>query len=151
MQRRDFIVGLGGAAAWPMVARAQRSAVRVIGYLSSASLEPSRDIVAALHRGLADTGYFEGRDVAVEYRWADNHNDRLPTFALELVRRPVAVIIAPGSTPAAFAAKAVLDNSNRFFCCCRPCRNWAGCESGAARRKRHRYFEFRCPIDRETS
>jgi ABC-type uncharacterized transport system substrate-binding protein len=107
MRRRDFIAGLGGAAAWPMVARAQRSAVRVIGYLSSASLEPSRDIVAALHPGLADTGYFEGRNVAIEYRWADNHNDRLPTFALELARRPVAVIIAQGSTPAALAAKAV--------------------------------------------
>jgi putative ABC transport system substrate-binding protein len=103
VRRREFIAGFAGAAAWPRAARAQR--MPVIGYLGSESLEWQRDLIAAFHRGLAETGYVEGRNVAIEYRWAESRNDRLPALAAELVRRQVAVIMTD-STPAALAAKA---------------------------------------------
>jgi putative ABC transport system substrate-binding protein len=109
MRRREFIAGLGGAAssaAWPLVARAQQAAMPVIGSLSSQSLETSRERVKAFHRGLAETGYVEGRDVAVEYRWAEGQNDRLPALAADLVRHGMAVIVAMGTTPGALALKA---------------------------------------------
>jgi putative tryptophan/tyrosine transport system substrate-binding protein len=106
MRRREFIAGLGTAAVWPAVTRAQQAKVPVIGYLDSASLTTSRDFVASVHRGLAEIGYVEGQNLAVEYRWAEDHYDRLPGLAADLVGRQVAVIVAPGSTPAAFAAKA---------------------------------------------
>ena len=88
-----------------MVARAQQPAMPVIGYLDAGSLETRRENVAALHHGLSETGYFEGRNLAVEYRWAENRLDRLPALAADLVRHQVAVIIAT-PTPAAVAAKA---------------------------------------------
>jgi putative ABC transport system substrate-binding protein len=78
----------------------------VIGYLSGATFEPMREYVAAFHRGLADAGFAEGRNVAIEYRWAEGHNDRLPALAMDLVRRGVAVIVVGSSTPGALAAKA---------------------------------------------
>jgi putative ABC transport system substrate-binding protein len=105
MQRREFITGLGSAAAWPVVARAQQPPVPVVGYLDASWLETSRERVAAVHRGLSETGYVEGRNLAVEYRWADDRLDRLPALAADLVRRQVAVIVAV-PTPAALAAKA---------------------------------------------
>jgi putative ABC transport system substrate-binding protein len=105
VKRRTFIAGLGSAAAWPLVTRAQQPAMPVIGYLDAGSLETRREYVAALHRGLSETGYFEGRNLAVEYRWAEDRLDRLPALAADLVRRQVAVIVA-SPTPAAVAAKA---------------------------------------------
>jgi putative ABC transport system substrate-binding protein len=104
MRRREFIVGLGGAAFGSLAARAQQSAP-AIGYLSSSSLATTRDLVAAFRRGLAEVGYAEGRNVAIEYRWAEDHYERLPELAAELVRRQVAVIVIPGSTPGALALK----------------------------------------------
>jgi len=106
MRRREFIAGLGGAAAWPFAARAQGSSVPVIGYLSSGSLETRRDSLAIFLRSLVETGYVEGRNVTIEYRSADDHYDRLPALAADLVRRQVAVIYTAGSTAAALAAKA---------------------------------------------
>ena len=106
MKRREFIAGLGGAAAWTVAARAQQSTTPVIGFLGVSSFEKtSGGVLLHFKRGLAETGYVEGNNVAIEYRWADEHYDRLAALALDLVQHKVAVMAAPGS-PAALPAKA---------------------------------------------
>jgi putative tryptophan/tyrosine transport system substrate-binding protein len=105
VKRREFIAGLGSAVAWPLGAWAQQPGMPVIGYLDAGSLETRRDAVAEFHRGLSETGYVEGRNVAVEYRWAENHLDRLPALAADLVRRQVAAVVAL-PVPSTLAAKA---------------------------------------------
>jgi putative ABC transport system substrate-binding protein len=107
MKRREFIAGVGSAAAWPVVARAQqRPATPVIGFLGTQSADDDkRNITEAFLQGLKETGYVEGQNIAVEYRWAENQFDRLPALVADLIRRRVSVIVAYGAI-AAVAAKA---------------------------------------------
>jgi putative ABC transport system substrate-binding protein len=104
MRRRDFIAGIGGAAAWPVVARAQRQAMPVVGFVNSGSPDGYAPYVAAFRQGLKETGYVQGQNVAIEFRWADGQYDRVPAMAAELVRRQVTVIVA--NTPGVMAVKA---------------------------------------------
>jgi putative ABC transport system substrate-binding protein len=100
IERRKFLATLGGAAAvWPLAARGQQPAMPVVGFLSSVSQAQTRHMVAAFQRGLGETGYVDGRNAAIEYRFVDGQYDRLPALASEMVRRPVSLILAAGPPP----------------------------------------------------
>jgi putative ABC transport system substrate-binding protein len=106
MRRRAFMALIGGAGVvWPLVARAQQPAMPVVGFLHSGSPDSQAPLLAGLRRGLSETGYVEGRNLTIEFRWGDDHADRMPALAADLVRRRVAAIVT-GATPAALAAKA---------------------------------------------
>jgi putative ABC transport system substrate-binding protein len=109
IKRRDFITLLGGAAAWPVATRAQQASMPLVGFLDFGAPEPSAHLVAAFRKGLAEAGQVESRTVAIEYRWAEYNSARLSEFAADLVRRHPAVLVAPGSLPAALAMKAATD------------------------------------------
>jgi putative ABC transport system substrate-binding protein len=106
LKRREFIALLGGAAAWPLMARAQQPKMPVIGFLSVFPPSNSPKSVDGFRQGLAETGYEEGRNVAVEYRWSDSDYDRLPALAADLIERRVAVIVAASVDPAQAAKTA---------------------------------------------
>jgi putative ABC transport system substrate-binding protein len=123
MNRREFNTLVGGAAAWPFAARAQQPANSVIGFLDSGSPEGMTANLAAFHKGLLETGYIEGQNIAVEYRWAQGHVNQLPALAAELVHRKVAVIAATRGPLPARAAKAATSPYRSSF-------NWAPIRSG---------------------
>src|SRR3974390_1947898 len=106
MRRREFIKVIAGSAAWPLAARAQQPPMPVIGFLNSGLPQPFENYVAGFRAGLKESGYIEGHNLTIEFRWAEGHYDRLPEMAADLVRRKVAVVVATGGSPSAVAAKA---------------------------------------------
>src|SRR5512133_3280181 len=106
MRRRDFITRVGGAVAWPLAAGAQQPTMPVVGFLGTASAGPFAHLVAGFRRGLQETGFVEGRNAAIEYRWAEGQYGRVPALAADLVRRQVAIIVTVGGETSAAAAKA---------------------------------------------
>src|SRR4051812_5646423 len=115
MTRRDVVALLGGTAAWPLAARAQQPAMPVIGFLRPSSAESVANLLVAFRAGLKEERFVEGQNIAIEYRWAEGQEDRFGEIVAELVRRRVAIIVIPGSTGAAHAAKAVTTTTPIVF------------------------------------
>jgi ABC-type uncharacterized transport system substrate-binding protein len=125
IERRKFLATLGGAAAWPLAARAQQSNLPVVGFLHSGSPQGRERRIAAFRQGLAESGYVEGQNVTIEYRWAEERYERLAALAADLVQRQVAVIATPLTVPAALAAKAATNTvpKSALVFCTKLCRN----------------------------
>src|SRR5262245_19221166 len=115
VKRREFITLLGGAAAWPLNTRAQQPTMPLIGFLSSRSPHESAGVLRAFHEGLAQTGYSEGRNISIEYRWGEGRYDRLQALAEDLVRLKIAVLVTTGGEPSALAAKAATSTISHVF------------------------------------
>ena len=141
MRRRDFVKAVAGtAAAWPLATRAQQPGMPVIGFLHSSSPVAVDANVHGFRQGLVETGYIEGNNVAIEYRWAENDYERLPSLAADLVRRHVALIIAAGGSRTGLAAQAATkDNSGRVHGRGRSRQIWACRQSQSTRRQSHRH------------
>ena len=143
MRRREFIAGLGSAAAWPVVARAQQAVLPVIGFVHLGSADAAAGWVAAFRQGLSETGYVEGQNVTIEYHWLEGRFDRLPALMADLVRRRVALIATPNSTEAAIRSQSCDHDdpdclrrrgSSPVWSCCQP-------RPAGRQRNRRRWFQ----------
>lgn len=115
MKRRNFVALVGSAAAWPLVGKTQQPAMKVIGFLNIGSPQERASFLGAFQQGLHESGFYEGQNVRIEYRWAEGHYDRLPALSDELVRLQVSVIVATGSLLPAQTAKAATSNIPIIF------------------------------------